>query len=465
MARILFIDDDEDFSGLLLDALEETGHGYRVKWIDDAERGVDLLEKDTFDLVLLDYRMPGMDGIDFLQALKDRDVVVPVVFLTGKGDPDIVIEAIRLGAFEYVEKTLELDDLLQELLPLIDKVLEPAPLTPLILPSGPRLVGKSKPMLEAYKRIGQFSSSDQPVLILGETGTGKELVAKAIHAKSRRKDQPFVTVNCAAIPEALQESELFGYAPQAGISGADPTGKPGKFELAHRGALFLDEIGDMSLTAQPKLLRALENGEVSRLGSTEQIKVDVRVLSATHRDLEAACRDGAFREDLYYRLNGVTIPLPPLRERGPEDLRELVEYFLGEAVAEGLPIAALEEDSWRKLRDYSWPGNVRELKNVLTRALLRCRGWRRISPDDLELNGDESAEGEGTVFRKVIQRLWERNQKDLWRLLHDMVGRELLKFALTESDGNQAQVAKRLGIARNTVAKLIKEYALTDWKR
>ena len=469
MTKILLIDDDADFSDFLQQSLQEKG--YRVTCLERAESGPQILIEEEYALVLLDYRMPGMSGMEFLDALQREGVGVPVILMTGHGTSDTVIQAMNRGAFDYVEKPLELEDLLRELEPMIEAALRLAkPIAPIVVPgeepasetsTGPGLLGKSKGMLEVYKLIGRVAKSDEAVLVLGETGTGKELVARAIHTNSLRQGRPFVAINCTALNENLLDDELFGHEPHS-YTGAEKLRK-GRFEYADGGTLFLDEVGDMPPGLQAKLLRVLETGEVSRIGSNEVIQVDVRILSATHRDLERAVRDERFREDFYYRLSGVTVQLPPLRERGA-DLKELAEHFLRHAATgAGQSVPTLDQACWDKLAAYGWPGNVRELKNVLRGGVLVCRGMR-IMPDDLKLQAEApSSVGEDVVLthlREAVQSAWESGRDELWSLLREMLERELLKFALAKLDGNQTHVAERLGMARNTVNHAKRKHGL-----
>jgi DNA-binding NtrC family response regulator len=471
VANILLIDDDADFNRFLQLQLEQQGH--RLKSLERAERGPEVLEREQFDLVLLDNKMPGMSGIEFLQALQRRELGIPVILMTGHATTNTAIQAMNLGAFDYVIKPVELDQLVEELEPLIAKALDIArPLKDAVRLPGAAddadspasvLLGNSKPMQEVYKAIGKVAQSAAPVLIHGETGTGKELIAKAVHANSPRHPKPFVALNCTALNENLLDDELFGHEPGA-FTGADKLRK-GRFEYAHGGTLFLDEVGDMPPPLQAKLLRVLENQEVLRIGSNEPIKVNVRVLSATHRHLETAIREGKFREDLYYRLAGVTIRLPPLRERGA-DITLLAEHFLIQAAADtGRPGPALAESSREKLRGYSWPGNVRQLQHVMRRALLMCRGGQ-VLPADLEFveTATESAtsgEEEAVAgLHRAIRWALSTNRSDLTALLNGLLERELLKLTLAELRGNQAQVAKRLGMARGTVIEKIRKYGL-----
>jgi DNA-binding NtrC family response regulator len=470
------IDDDEDLSVFLHDELEERGH--RVECLERAEQGPEWLAREAFDLVLLDNKMPGMSGLEFLAALQQRGIDVPVILMTGYATTDTAIQAMNLGAFDYVVKPADLQSLLCELEPLIAEALAvtgpsgevrlPAEEAP-ALDAGPMLVGKSRPMVEVAKLIGRFAGSRDPVLIHGETGTGKELVARAFHTNSPRKNRPMVALNCTALNETLLDDELFGHEPGA-FTDAHKLRK-GKFEYANGGTIFLDEIGDMPLRLQAKLLRVLEYQEVSRIGGNEVHPVDVRVVSATHQNLEAAVREGTFRRDLFHRINRVTVRLPPLRER-LADLPELAAYFLARAACNtGRVPPCLSESALERLRAYPWPGNVRELENVLRAAFGVCRG-PRVLPIHLDLPSEPAgqnttgaasdAEEATAALRKVIRWAWESRQQGLWPFLHNLTERELLAFALAELGGNQSQVAERLGMARGTVIKRLQEYGLKE---
>jgi DNA-binding NtrC family response regulator len=475
MALILLIDDDADLRHFLQVELESRGHA--VQCLEQAAQGPDLLRRAPFDLVLLDNKMPSMSGIEFLEALRELGLTVPVILMTGYSTYDTAIQAMNLGAFDYLVKPDDFQGFVHDLQPLIARALEitrPAKEVHVSAQAPPNatagliLVGKSRPMVEVYKLIGLFARSDDAVLILGETGTGKELVARAIHGNSPRKNRPFVALNCTALNEGLLESELFGHEPGA-FTGADKLRK-GKIEYANGGTLFLDEIGDMPAKLQAKLLRVLEYQELERVGSNEPIKVNVRLLSATHRDLEGAIREDRFRRDLFHRLNRVTVRLPPLRER-LEDLPELAAYFLGRAAeGSGRPCPTLSEGSLERLRAYRWPGNIRELQNVLYRAFGVCRG-PQVLPAHLDfpaVNGTDGSchaaaeEGDAVVagLRKAIQAAWDRQEAKLWPLLRDQLERELLTFALAHLGGNQTQAAERLDMARGTVIKRMQEYGL-----
>ena len=386
MARILLIDDDQDFSTFLQEHLQQQRH--QVRWQDLAEDGLELLAREPYDLVLLDNRMPGMSGLEFLKAVKKRNLSMPVILMTSVHNDKTVIQAMNLGAFAYMLKPTDEEAILTELdriMPEALKVIPPAPV-PLPRPDAQQddslLVGRSRPMLDLLMRIGnpQLLNGKDPILILGETGTGKDLVARAVHTNGPRAARPFVAMNCTAFNENLLDDELFGHEVGA-FTGADRLRK-GRIEHAHGGTLFLDELGDMPLTLQAKLLRVLENHEISRLGSNETIKVDVRILAATHRDLKRLVREEKFRADLLFRLEGWTIKLPPLRER-QEDIELLAQRFLAQSFIGVGPPPTLHPAALERLRQDSWPGNIRQLQKVLCRAVGLCRG-AQIMPEDLD---------------------------------------------------------------------------------
>ncbi|HET6882002.1 MAG TPA: sigma-54 dependent transcriptional regulator [Pirellulales bacterium] len=463
MASILLIDDDVDFSAFVRESLQRVGH--RVECLDNARSAPARLAGEEYDVVLLDNRMPGMSGIEFLAALEKHQISVPVILMTGDPTSDTAIQAMNLGAFDYVVKPLELDELLGELEPLIDEAAEISRLTKehVRLPGeasdgqGPALLGNSRPMQEVYKLIGKVARSNVPVLILGESGTGKDLVARAIHGNSPRRQRPFVAMNCTALSETLLDDELFGHEPKS-FSGASDKLRKGRFEHAHGGTLFLDEIGDMPPMLQAKLLRVLENSEVVRIGGNDPIKVDVRVVSATHSDPSESIASGAFRQDLLFRIKGVTIRLPPLRERGDDDLKLIFEQLIVQAAERaGRATPTLTDAAWKKLREHSWPGNIRELKNVVIRAVLVCRGTH-IVPSDLELERsptDSSAASpacQGSAIAhlaRAVQAALVSGQADLHQSLHDALDVELLRSTLAECGGNQVQTSRRLGLSRN----------------
>jgi two-component system, NtrC family, response regulator AtoC len=393
LANILLVDDDDDLRPLLGNELAARGHS--VTQLDGAEPAPALLAHRQFDVVLLDNIMPRMTGIEFLKTLREHRIQTPVILMTGNADSDTAIRAINLGAFEYVIKPAgDIESLVQELEPVITRALGIKPPKEVHVPGqsksgagdGPKLIGNSKVMRKVYTRIGQVADTDFPVLIRGETGTGKELVAQALHNFSARKDKPFVALNVPAIPENLLESELFGHE-RGAFTGAE-TVRKGMIEHANGGTLFLDEIGDMPLALQSKLLRVLQERQIVRIGSSDAsrpIKVDFRLLSATRRNLELAIHEGKFRDDLYYRLKGVEIELPPLRER-LEDLPQLVEYFLAqEADRCRRARPAVNHAALERLCAHRWPGNIRELQGAIRAAFTVCSG-QQILPADLDLS-------------------------------------------------------------------------------
>jgi DNA-binding NtrC family response regulator len=381
MKTILIVDDEPAARYGLRRALESK---YRVAEADSAEAAQSALETEKPDLILLDVVMPGRDGLSFLKWMREQGSEVPVLMVSALDTAKTATEALRLGASDYLVKGFDLEELRQRvanLLKLATLEKENEALRSRLAGEGQfgPMIGRSPEMRRAFEIADRVAKTDSTVLILGESGAGKDLLAQEIHARSARAGKPFVAVNCAALPETLIESELFGYERGAFTGAAQQ--KKGKFELAHGGTLFLDEIGDMNPVTQAKVLRALENRVIERLGGTQSIPVDVRVISATHRNLPAEIREGKFREDLFYRLRVVAVELPPLRAH-KEDIAVLAESFLKQHGARLGRIARLGREAVAALERYDWPGNVRELKNALERAVVLARG-DEISPADL----------------------------------------------------------------------------------
>ncbi len=476
MASILLIDDEVDFADCLREELEES---HTVEYLERAEQGADRLAAGKFDVVLLDNIMPRMTGLEFLGLLKACKIKVAVILMTSHPTADTVMDAINLGAFECVVKRGEIGLFVRELQKIIPRAVEftrppkevyvPAQDTD-APPDAPTLVGRSDPMMEVFKLIPTFAVHDYPVLVLGETGTGKELVAQAVHSKSPRKEQPFFVLNCASLTDTLADSQLFGYEPGA-FTGANKRSK-GLIEHADGGTLFLDEIGELPLQTQAKLLRALQERVIMRLGGHELIPVDFRLVSATNRNLRQAVRDGTFREDLRQRINCLPICLPPLRDR-MDDLSGLIDYFVARIASDcGIPRPAVADETRELLRAHHWPGNVRELQNVIRLAFTLCRGGSVLLPAHIKL--DSEATGEPTsapggaktkaeaiaALRQAIEWAWDANQEKLWDSLREMLERELYRVANGRLDGNQSQIAEKLGVVWNTVSKRIKEYDL-----
>ncbi len=376
MASILVVDDDDLVLESLRMVLKEAGH--KVRAVNSPKKGLSLLDKGGCDLVITDMRMPEMSGIEFLEKVKEKFPNLPVIMITAYGTVDTAVTAMKKGASDYIMKPFSAD----ELEVVVEKTLEAhrlkeenVRLKELVRCQsevGEEFIGESAPIRALKRELEKIACSDATVLIMGETGTGKELIARRIHALSQRADGPYVRVNCAAIPDTLVEAELFGHEKGA-FTGAVYTRK-GKFELAHGGTILLDEIGEMPLHLQAKLLRVLQEGEVDRIGGSSPVEVDVRVVATTNRDLAQEVKEGRFREDLFFRLNVVPIYVPPLRER-KEDIPLLAEAFLRRYSKKvGKEIKGITDSAMRVLLDYDWPGNVRELENCIHRAVVLCEG-------------------------------------------------------------------------------------------
>ena len=381
MATILIVEDEPKMLRLL--ELNLADEGYAVRAVGDAEQGLKVLGRDKIDLVLSDVKLPGMSGLEFLQAVKRSNAAIPVVMMTAYGRVESAVEAMKAGASDYVLKPFSIE----EIKLIIRKELEVQRLheenRSLREALGQRyafenIVATSGKMQEVLATVDRVAPTNSTVLLGGESGVGKDMIARAIHQHSRRSAGPFIKINCTAIPENLLESELFGYEKGA-FTGAANT-KPGKFELADQGTIFLDEIGDMPGALQAKLLRVLQEREFERLGGTKTIRVDVRVVAATNQDLRAALEEGTFREDLYYRLNVVPISIPPLREH-KEDIPYLVDHFIARfRESSGKTIRGISRQAMKLLADFHWPGNVRELENILERAVRDGRTETRSKP-------------------------------------------------------------------------------------
>jgi len=447
--RILVADDEESHRIMLRAVLQE--EGYEVAGAADGPEAIRAVEQEPFDLILLDIRMPGMDGIEALMEIRRISPYVPVLMMTAYASVKTAVEALKAGAFEYLIKPLDIE----ELKILIEKALEHYHLREENLALKERLgnrfdfsrmIGKSRKMIELFDLLAQVAPTDATVLILGESGTGKELVANALHHNSPRASQPFIKVACAALPETLLESELFGHE-RGAFTGAIAR-REGRFWSAHRGSIFLDEVGEMSPTTQTKLLRVLQEKEFEPLGSTRTIKVDVRVIAATHKDLEKEIREGGFREDLFYRLNVVPISIPPLRER-KEDLPSLAVYFLslyGEKNKKELK--EISPKALDLLIRYDWPGNVRELENCIERAVIIARG-EAIAPVDLppQIQALSAGKEEPGIHFPLGISLQEAERALIFKTLED-------------TGGNRSRAAEILGINRRTLQIKLKEYGM-----
>ena len=382
MKKILLIEDEEPIRRVLIRILEEENKDYEITECEDGKLGFDRLKKEDFDLVLCDIKMPKMDGIEVLQKARESSVNVPFIMLTGHGNVSTAVEAMKLGAHDFISKPPDLNRLLtavRNALQIKNLVLENKNLKKRIAKKY-EIVGDSLQINQIHNLIDKVAPTDARVLITGENGTGKELVAHHLHQKSNRSGSPFVEVNCAAIPSELIESELFGHIKGAFTSAIKD--RPGKFEIANGGTLFLDEVADMSLAAQAKVLRALQENRIQRVGGDKDIKVDVRVIAATNKQLIKEIEEGKFREDLYHRLAVILIKVPPLKER-KNDIPLLVDYFVQNLRAEqGLDSKTFSNSAIERLMDYPWTGNIRELRNVVERLLIL--GSDPVTVDDIQ---------------------------------------------------------------------------------
>jgi DNA-binding NtrC family response regulator len=457
MSSILIVDDETGLRSIVASIL--AGHGYDVTEAGSGEEALACALTTRFDVVLLDLTLPGINGIETLKQLRDRDPEVPILLMTAYGSVKTAVEAMRNGAFDYLQKPVDYEELLLT----IRRALEARGLRAEVAALREELAGKygfndivglSAPMRTVFGLMSKAASRDVTVLVLGESGTGKELVARAIHRTGPRAHAPFVAVNCSAIPSTLVESEFFGHERGAFTDAREA--RAGRFEQANGGTLFLDEIGDLPIEAQAKLLRVLQEGRVSRLGSTRESKVNVRVIAATNKNLEAAIAKGKFREDLFYRLNVVSIRLPPLRDR-PEDLGLLVDSLLERIAHElNIPTPGIAPEARRQLLSYEWPGNVRELENTLRHALVVLDGGvvrlehlparTRWLNDAQASGGDEAA----LSLHEALRRATER------------VERGLIMAALSETRGNRSAAAQKLEINRKTLFNKMKEYGFSS---
>ncbi|MBT5478824.1 MAG: sigma-54-dependent Fis family transcriptional regulator [Verrucomicrobia bacterium] len=486
MDKLLVIDDETDVRYAFRRLFDSPDIELRLA--SSGEEGLRMLKEFHPNLIVMDIRMGGMNGLQTLQAIRQFDTKTPVILMTAYGATQTAIEAMKLGAYDYVLKPFDvpkLQKLIFEALKASRDMSKPVSFETdaETLDDELGMIGRSEPMQQVFKLIGQLANSDATVLITGESGTGKELVARAIYQNSPRSKQSFLAINCAAIPENLLESELFGHE-KGSFTGANQA-RIGKFEQCHNGTLFLDEIGDMSLPTQTKMLRVLQSGAFEKLGSNKPVEVDVRVIAATNQRLEETVLDKKFREDLFYRLNVVRIQLPALRQR-KDDVPLLVHYFLRKfSNLFGIPSKKINKDALEALNHYEWPGNVRELENVIQRAFVVTKS-EIILLSDLpnEIISGKQMEARSTVEsassmqaaipeiteEKQIQReevseiqpladamfKWARNNPD--QKLLPTVERELVRQALKEMQGNQVKASSLLGITRATLRKRIEKF-------
>lgn len=486
MTVLLSIDDDRSIHHLVAKALE--GAGIDVSPATTASAGIEAIESVKPDAVLLDVMLPDMSGLDAFKLIRDKDNRLPVIIVTAAGSSDNAIEAMKLGAFDYLTKPIDVSHLER----LVCQAIESRRLasvrvgmSDLTEPAGSSdaFIGRCPAMQEVFKAIGRVAQQDVPVLIRGESGTGKELVARAIYQHGARSEGPFLAVNCAALSETLLESELFGHE-KGSFTGAHDR-RIGKFEQCDGGTIFLDEVGDMSPTVQSKVLRLLQQQTFERVGGNETIKTNVRIISATNRELEEMCEDGEFRNDLYYRLNGYTISLPPLRDRG-DDRILLLQHFLAQLNRElEREVQGIAPDAMHLLLEYDWPGNVRELQSVVKQALLHCSGpvlMGTALPAELKSpplrtdsaattngraaaarpssNGDETAaEGRSDALAALgpfIEKHLAAGGGELYAETLSFMEKELLSRVLSHSGGNQSEASRILGITRGSLRNKIR---------
>lgn len=446
--HILIADDDTSITDLLSDLLSEVGY-----IVDCVHTGTEVLERlkdpTSYQLVLMDVKMPGLDGLEVLEQIRQKSIDLPVIMITGFGASSVAIRAMQMGAYDYLNKPFNLD----EVLLVVKRVFEYQELASRVrslegrTDIRERMIGQTPVMHDVYKTIGRVAQSNASILVTGETGTGKELVANLIHQNSGRNGT-FVAVNCAALPETLIESELFGHEKGA-FTGAMAQRK-GRFEVANKGTIFLDEVGEITLPVQKKLLRVLQEGEIERVGGSSPIKVDVRVLAATNRNLLDEVEAGNFREDLYYRLNVINIHMPPLRER-TGDIPLLVEHFLNKyRFRNDAAPTRISEEALERLQNYDWPGNVRQLENEIERAVVMSQGTVITSRFLSLSNANESSQID------LAARV--RNGTGLEKVLAS-VERIMIKEALRQSDGNNEVAASRLGLSHVEFAHRLKSVA------
>src|SRR2546427_3152275 len=463
-SRILLIEDDAGIVGGLKKELQF--QGYEVAVAERGDKGLTQAKEQPFDVVITDLKMPGLSGLELVEQPHTAKPKLPIILMTAFGTTETAIEATKLGAYDYLLKPFDM----AELLDLVARSVACNRLMSEPVEMGEArsnqsaIVGNSRAMQALYKEIGRVAATAVTVLIRGETGTGKELVARAVYQHSSRGAQPFIAVNCAAIPEALLESELFGHD-RGAFTGAHAR-RIGRFEQANRGTIFLDEIGDLSLSTQVKLLRVLQEKYIQRVGGNEKIPVDVRVLAATHRDLESALKANQFREDLFYRLSGVTIALPPLSQR-PEDIPELVKYFMQRSGGEvGVDAPSIQPEAIVFLQNQAWHGNVRELENVVRQALLLARNY----PISLEHAQEACARtGKSVVvsdqtiagyFATLLARAECGEADGVHAKMIEEMERELFARAIQLAQGNQAKAARWLGVTRTTMREKLIHFGL-----
>jgi nitrogen regulation protein NR(I) len=471
VTTILIVDDDDQLRKSFAKLLGEEGH--TIKTAASGEAAVRMVEEALPDLVILDVRLPGMNGLETFKTIHAFEHRLPCIIMTAFGTTETAIEATKIGAFDYVLKPFDIPDMLKTIQQALDAGRFMRSMVAMDGRPGESdteaIIGRSPAMQKVYKAIGRVSATDATVLIRGESGTGKELAARAIYQHSLRANRPFLVINCVAIPDTLLESELFGYEKGA-FTGASHR-RVGKIEQASGGTVFLDEIGDMPMNLQAKMLRLLQEKSIERLGGRETIPVDVRIIAATNRDLEALINQGLFREDLYYRLKVITIRLPPLSQR-PEDIPLLSHYFLTRFAHElGLDNPGLTKEALLSLQNHDWPGNVRELGNTLQKALIFNRG-APVTVDDIALASGREAlpntdsaqsEGADAIAQWARKQMLSQDSEaggNVFEACMDRFASLLITEALNLTGGNRSSAAKLLGLSRPTLHSKIEKYGL-----
>jgi DNA-binding NtrC family response regulator len=475
MSTLLVIDDDRSVHLLVKRAVEDSG--VELQGATTAAEALEMMDGETPDVVLLDIVLPDCSGLEAYNRIRQRDQHLPVIFITGSGTSDTAIEAMKLGAFDYIHKPIDLnllDTLVRRAIASRRMASVPVGMRDILAPDeqGDAFVGRCAAMQEVFKAVGRVAPQNIPVLIRGESGTGKELVARALFQHGLRANGPFLAVNCAALTETLLESELFGHEKGA-FTGAHER-RIGKFEQCSGGTIFLDEVGDMTPLVQSKVLRLLQEQKFERVGGNETISTDVRIISATNRDLEQMVEDGEFRSDLFYRLNGFTISLPPLCERG-DDRVMLLQHFLARLNRElSRDVQGIAPDALQLFMDYNWPGNVRELQSVLKQAMLQVSGSVLMAPHIPEYipesvhervaDSNDSTNQRGSSRWSITQLIDERlaeKPDDLYAEMLTWMETNLLTRVLQYADGNQSEAARILGITRGSLRNKIRTHNIS----
>lgn len=466
MPMLLVVDDEPNILYTITETL--AAPDVRVLPASSALAGIEAVRLHRPDAVLLDVRLPDMSGLEAFRRIRAIDPRLPVVIMTAFTTTETAIEAIKQGAFEYLVKPVDYSRLQD----VVDRAIEVSRMNrvPALLPTevadsdSDRIIGNATAMQDVYKAIGRAASHDTTVLIVGESGTGKELVARAIYQHGPRRDHPFLAINCAALPEALLESELFGHE-RGAFTGAERQ-RIGKFEQCHQGTILLDEIGDMTGATQAKALRLLQDQRFERVGGNESVTTDVRIIAATNQDLDALIASGRFRSDLYYRLNGFTIRLPPLRDR-KDDIPLLADHFLRRAATQlGRPVRSFAPDALMRLSEYDWPGNVRELAAAIRYAVIHASGdvvTTECLPDSCGRT-KAGAVRDSAMFdlREATRQMLASDEGDMYRRLSLLADRIVLEETMRHFRGNQARAAEKLGISRVTLRSRLRQLGMLD---